>query len=120
MSTETNQLLAVLIDGQKEQTATNKELAKNLGELALKMEQSLARHDRNDDDIQNLKEFEEWAKPIVKRSEWVQGVVNSVFVKVIAPVLLIGILAAAGFSFLPNSIKTTSPQVQQNGNNTNH
>ena len=45
--------------------------------------------------------FNEEYKPVINRSKWVQDVASDVVKKYLTPALIIAILAAAGYNFIP-------------------
>ena len=99
----------------QEQNQINKETATALGNLAHQIERSNDRHDLNDSRILDLENAVDYMKPVVQRSEWWQMALGDVVKKFIIPAVVLGVLAAAGYQFYPDS-NHKKQESSQNGN----
>lgn len=112
---QTDQLLQVLIDQTKDQTRVNEKLADNIGDLATKIELSLAKHDHTDERIEKLEEFQGRAEPVVSISAWWQNALSEFAKKYLAPILIVGALAGAGISLYPTEKPSSQQKTEQVG-----
>ena len=92
-----------------EQNEVNRKTAEALQNLAHQIERSNDRHEVNDARILDAENFIDYAKPIVQRSEWFQSGLSDIAKKYILPLIILGILATAGYNFMPNE----KPQQKQ-------